>query len=136
MMRKARYGLLPALMICFLYLNGAFAQETVTGTAPEAEQTIPFKRPSASDTGSVYRVVFATLFAIGLAAGSAWVLKRYLQHKGVMQSAKGGRITVTEMRRVSTKLTVYLVSIDGQHYLIAQAGDNITMIQHTAAVDE
>lgn len=129
MLRTASFGLLIAFLLSS-YFNTGFAQDQADGALQISERPILFKSQSGLGTGTMYRVVLVTLLAIGMAIGSALLIKRYLQQKGLIHSEKSGRITVMETRRVSPKLAVFLISVDRQEYLVVHAGDETTVIQH------
>ncbi|MGD9364150.1 MAG: hypothetical protein PVH87_00515 [Desulfobacteraceae bacterium] len=129
MIRTAIFGLLIAFLLSS-YFNIGFAQDQADSALQISERPILFKSQSGLGTGTMYRVVWVTLLAMAMAIGSALLIKRYLQQKGLIHFEKGGRITVIETRRVSPKLTVFLISVDLQEYLIVHAGDETTVIQH------
>jgi hypothetical protein len=129
MIRTAIFGLLIAFLLSS-HFNLGFAQDQADGALQISERPILFKPQSDLHTGTMYRVVLVTLIGIGIAIGSALLIKRYLQQKGLIHPEKGGRITTMETRRVSHKVTVFLISVDRQEYLIVHAGDGTTAIQH------
>ena len=135
MARKAIYILL-VIVISHLSIAVVYAQEPATENSRRAEDTIPFKRQADQNAYSSSRVVLVTMFAIGVALGGIFFLRKYLQQKGLMNAVKAGRIVLTDVKRVSPKLTVYLISVDAKDYLIAQAGDQTTIIRHDAAAIE
>jgi hypothetical protein len=123
-------GFALSLVVGFVSLPQVCAEDQVDESPPAIERSIPFKHKPDQFADSAGRVVWVTLLSMGIAAGGAIMLKRYLQHKGLMHVAKDSRINLRETKRVSNKLTVHLVSIDGQDYLIAQTGDHTSMVPH------
>lgn len=94
------------------------------GGAP-AKEPIPFRRDADVDSGTALRVALALGLVIALGVGGVYALKRFLP--GSLGGAAGapGRIRVLEVRRVTPKLTLLLVEIDGQKIALAQSGDRV-----------
>ena len=128
-------GLLIALLL-FTAVDVCLALDEAQETNPSQERPIVFKKEPVISTGAASRVALVTLLAIGMAVGGAWLIKRYLKTKGMIISGADGRLAVKETRRVSNRLTLLLVSVDEQEYLIAQAGDNTTVVQHNTPIVE
>jgi len=94
--------------------------------APPAKEPIPFKRDAeALDSGLALRVALALGVVTALGIGGVYALKRFLP--GSLGGAAGasGRIKVLEVRRVTPRLTLFLVEIDGRTIALAQSGDRV-----------
>lgn len=121
---RARRALLAAL------LAAAFATSPAWG-APEADpapgkEAIPFKRDAdALDAATLLRTALALGVAIAIALGGLYAFRRFLPSS--LGRAPGGqsRINVLEIRRVTPRLTLLLVEIDGQRIFLAQSGDRV-----------
>jgi flagellar biogenesis protein FliO len=95
------------------------------GAAPEKEP-IPFKRDAEPfEPASLLRIAMALGLVIALAAGGLYMLRRYLPSS--LGRAPGGasRINVLEIRRITPRLTLLLIEIDGQPIFLAQSGDRV-----------
>lgn len=117
-----RVLLIAALVLAPLALNRvALAQP---GDAP-MEQRIPFKKSEESTSGLVLRVV-GGLFVVALVGvGALFLLKRYLP-AGYLPASQGAkRINVLEVRRLTPKVTLFLVEVDGVRILLSQNGERI-----------
>ena len=91
--------------------------------AGPAKEPIPFRRNAeALDSGLALRVALALGVVIALGIGGVYALKRYLP--GSLGGTQG-RIKLLEVRRVSPRLTLFLVEIDGQTIALAQSGDRV-----------
>jgi flagellar biogenesis protein FliO len=97
------------------------AQEGAT-----AKEPIPFRRDAeALDSGLALRVALALGLVIVLGIGGVYALKRFLPGSLGGTAGTGGRINVLEIRRVTPRLTLFLVEIDGQKIALAQSGDRV-----------
>jgi flagellar biogenesis protein FliO len=93
---------------------------------PSAKEPIPFRREADVDSGTALRVALALGLVIALGVGGVYALKRFLP--GSLGGAAGtttGRINVLEVRRVTPRLTLYLVEIDGEKFALVQSGDRV-----------
>jgi len=116
---RARRALLSVFIAGSLLVHGGFA-------AAQAKEPIPFKRDAeALDLGLALRVALALGLVIALGIGGVYALKRFLP--GSLGGAAGasGRIKVLEVRRVTPRLTLFLVEIDGRTIALAQSGDRV-----------
>lgn len=130
MMRTMTCWAVLSFILGVFLLQAAYAQEPADEKRPATAQAIPFKRQPNIDTGSVYHVAWMTLLAAGVAVGSAFLIKKYLQQRGLIHIAKDSRINVLDTKRVSPKLTVFLISIDGMNYVVLQSADRTTITRH------
>jgi hypothetical protein len=130
MARALIYAFALSLVVGSVSLLQVRAQDQLDAAPSAIERPIPFKQEPDPYADSAGRAVWGTLLSIGIAAGAAIMLKRYLQRKGLMHASTDSRINPKETRRVSNKLTVHLISIDGQDYVIAQTGDHASIMAH------
>jgi flagellar biogenesis protein FliO len=108
----------------------------VTGVAALAAENdaagahaIPFKRAEDSaSASSLWRVVlgFGVVVAVGI--GAVYVLKRYVPASIGSVAKNGARIDVLEIRRVTTRMTLFLIRVDGETILMAQSGDRVEVV--------
>lgn len=131
MMRTTIKVLLIVMLVCGLF-RASFALDRADETAPYSERPLIFKQEPVVSTGAASRVALVTLLAIGMAVGGAWLIRRYLRTKGMILTGEDGRITVKETRRVSNRLTLFLIAIDDQEYLVTQTGDKTTVARHSS----
>ncbi len=95
-----------------------------------ASEPIPFKQAPEPNGDTLHRVVWVALVAISIVIGVGIVLKRSLQNKGLIGSAVGKRILLSDTKRITPKVTVYLLNVDSQDYLMVQSGDQLQLIRH------
>jgi flagellar biogenesis protein FliO len=109
-----------ALLLCVPIVGAADG-------AQGKESTIPFKRTEeVASATSIWRVVlsFGVVVAVGL--GAAYAVRRYVPASVGRVIGSAGRIVVLEIRRVTPKLTIYLIQVDGEKFLLTQSGDRIS----------
>lgn len=118
---RAKRALL-AFVTGALFLSAGFAAEQ---SAP-AKEPIPFRRDAeAVDSGLALRVALALGLVIALGIGGVYALKRFMPASLGGAGGAAGRINVLEVRRVTPRLTLFLVEIDGQKIALAQSGDRV-----------
>ena len=106
----------------------ALAAPVIAAQTPTSERTeIPFKNEPAVSGAQIARVMVAFVLVAGLAIALAAAFKRWgwgLTPK----TAAGSRIQVLEIRRLTPKIALFLVSVDGRTLLLGQQGDNVTVL--------
>lgn len=134
-MPRSRLTWAVLLLACLWAIPGcALAGPTKPGPlAPEAVEPsgggIPYRAEEAFSAGAIARLALALLVAIALAVVVLYLLKRFFFRTGV-PGAPGQRIQLLEVRRLSPKLVLFLVAVDGEAYLLAQSGDNLISLRH------
>lgn len=93
-----------------------------------SEQRIPFKRGEETGGGMALRVIggFALVVFVGIAA--VYLLKRYLPVGYRSTSAGAAHLRVIEAHRLTPRVTLFLVELDGARLLLGQSGDRITRL--------
>jgi flagellar biogenesis protein FliO len=92
---------------------------------PEKE-TIPFKRDADSfEPGLLLRTALALGVVIAVGIAGIYALKRFLPMSLGRVAGGPGRINVLEIRRITPRLTLFLLEIDGQKVFLAQSGDRV-----------
>jgi len=130
--RLAFAVLILLLLPCWGQIQGSgFA----SGTGSAAEEPIPFKSQLTPSSDSLSRVITVFLLAVAGVVGGGYVLKKNLQKKGVIAAKSGNRIVVSETKTIAPKMTLYLVDIDRQEYLIAKSGEQIAIARHEKKSD-
>lgn len=122
--------LILALLINFS-VYGASDTTTEASSAPQqVGDTIPYKQLPTTPSGSLQRVAIVFIFAIGIGIVAIWLLRRQLEAKGLITKVDNNRIVVAASRRITPKLTLFLVRVDDASYLITQNGSNTQMVRH------
>jgi flagellar biogenesis protein FliO len=98
-----------------------YAQETGTGD-------IPFKQDDAYSYGFLGRVMLVTLICLGLAVGVAWVLRRTMFRGSANLTGTGESVQLRDHKRLTPKISVYVLEIDRQRVAIVQSGDALLHI--------
>jgi hypothetical protein len=137
MRRRLLIELTSAILLTCLWVAPvpALAQKD-PGDRPAASQAIPFKRQGPQVPDSEPRVVVVLLLALAGGIGGLVVLRRNLQKKGMIPSGNGSRITVVEMKRLSSKLNIFMLAVDGKEYLLLQSGEQTRIVRHDNKVGD
>lgn len=93
------------------------------------DHNIPYKRASEVGTGiSVLRVVFGLSLVLALGFGAIFAIRRYLPASyGATVASASRHIDLVEMRRLTPRLTLFLLNIDGEKIVLAQTSETLTM---------
>jgi hypothetical protein len=98
------------------------------GTASFLSQTqpIPYKRDEGRGVGILLaRIGGGLLLVTVLALGTVVFAKRHLPAlRGFSVDGKG-RVQLLETRRITSKLTLFVIEFEGRTLLVAQSGDRI-----------
>ncbi len=92
-----------------------------TGTPP---QGLPFRTESVVPTGTLTRVVLVTLVGLALVFVAVYFLKGYLFRNNRF-STENSRMQLIEVRRLSQRLTLFMVRVDDKTMVLAQSGDQL-----------
>jgi len=117
-----------AVLILCAALSFTFAD--IGSSAAESNSpkdgTIPFKRgEEVASAGSLLRVVLSLGFVVVAGVGVLYLLKRYVPASLGRMAGSEGRIEILETRRVTPRLTLFLIKIDGETVLLTQSGDRV-----------
>lgn len=115
-----------AAVLCALALSLATIpghSEMQRGAEPD---TLPFKRePEVMNAETLWRVTLALGVAVAIAFAAVHILKRVITPSLGRANATDAQINVVEIRRVTPRLTLFLIEIDGEKILITQSGDRL-----------
>ena len=120
--RRALIGL--SLVACFACASSsriAFAQQEVRPAA----STIQYKSEGPGIAAEGLRVFGILAVVLGLATAGLWYARRRYPALALGRS-DGARIKVLESRRISPRLSLILVEVDGARVLLGQSGDRVT----------
>jgi len=125
-----------AIVLCLLSLAGPplyaapgqapAGQPPGTATFLSQTQPIPYKRDGGPGVGVLLmRIGGGLLLITVLALGTVLFAKRYLPGlRGFTVDGKG-RVQLLETRRITSKLTLFVIEFEGRTLLVAQSGDRI-----------
>jgi flagellar biogenesis protein FliO len=118
-----------ALWFGVLTMTPPLAFGATGGERPADEARIPYKQSSDGDTaGLAIRVVGGFVLVVLLALGTVYAIKRYLPSLYSHTPTGKRRIQVLEARRLTPRLTLFLVEVDGTQLLLAHSGDRIEQL--------
>ncbi|HHJ13935.1 MAG TPA: hypothetical protein ENJ79_06090 [Gammaproteobacteria bacterium] len=125
--------LFPGVLLLFLLMpvNNGQAYVAVENQAAET-QAIPYRKDSVIQPATLVRVLGVALAAIALAAGIIVWLRKYLYASG-FQARGGPGITLLEARRLSPRLSLFLVEVDARRFLISQSGESVVVLSLDAS---
>ena len=107
----------------------------VTGEDRNPPQSIPFKQAEQFSGASLLRVGAILVFVLILAVAVIIVLKKIILDRSVIKFPDS-RIRLLEARRLSSRLSVFLVVVDEQEYLISQTGESSSMLRHESSAPD
>lgn len=127
------------ILICLLVCCPPLAADSHGDAAAAAAETqgnaeIPFKQASEVGSGTYLQVGLVLLLMLAVAGAVILLLKKLIVDKRMLRFSSS-RIRLLEGRRISSKLSLYLVDVDGSEYLLSQAGDSSHMMRHRASAD-
>lgn len=119
----------------FLAIAGkAFAQEPAPAPQPakpslsNAAPGIPFKSEPQGFAEQSSSTLIITIVLLGATVAGLYYLRNHLQKKGGPSFLKPASVQLKERIRLSTHLTMYLVTYRNKEILIAHAGNSVTRI--------
>lgn len=107
--------------------------ESAVGVIDEevtASESIPYKQEPAVTRKSVQRVALVLLLAIGVCFAAALLLRKQLKKRGLLGVATTDRIVVIANRKIAPRLTVVLLNVDDQPYVLVRSGDHVHLTPH------
>lgn len=113
---------MAALMTIFFSAVHADALKT-----PPA-QPIPFKKEGEVSSGQLFRIAGVFVVVVALGIGAIYVLRRYLPGVDVPGNGERKRIRLIEVRRLTPKVVLFLVEVDGRTLLLSQQGEKLAML--------
>lgn len=108
--------------------NHAMEEQTAV-IAPETQPAIPFKQAEQISGATLLRVGAILIFVLIVGVAAILLLKKIILDRSLIK-LPAARIRLAEARRLSSRLSVYLVVVDGQEYLVSQSGDSNFMLKH------
>lgn len=111
-----------------------------TPAAVESEKRIPYKGSEVEGepvSTTIIKLVLGLGVVLTMGVGAIFLLRRYLP--GVDVAGKGlarRHIELLEIRRITPRLSVFLIEVDGQRHLLAQSGDRVTPVGYPQAGDK
>lgn len=93
-------------------------------SVPSERNGIPFKEDQAYERGLLGRVMLTTTFALGLAVAAAWLIRRGILRKLPLPTG-ASTIRLREYKRLTPRLTIYVVEVDDKRVVLAQSGDHL-----------
>ena len=123
----ARFVLLFFLSVS-LQMSPAAAQAADTPVAAD-DRSIPYKRTGETGTDvSVVRVVLGLGLVMAIGIGAIFAIRRYLPGSYGASAVPGSRhIDLVEVRRLTPRLTLFLLNVDGEKIVLAQTSETLAM---------
>jgi flagellar biogenesis protein FliO len=90
-------------------------------------QELPLRKDSVIPHRTMIRVLIAILVGLVLAFALAYLLKKYLFVRDLMGSG-GQRMQLLEARRLTPRLTLYMLRIDDRTIVLAQSGERLVSL--------
>jgi flagellar biogenesis protein FliO len=122
---------MPAIVLGVLSLGVGFQPEALAQNTSQPAARIPYKQDNSGSGpggGLLLRVAGGLLLMTALAFTAAVLAKRYLPGVRGYTSDGKSRIQLLESRRVTAKLTLFVIEYEGRRLLLAQSGDRVVEI--------
>ena len=120
-----------------MLLTGNLSAGADVPAAGGERAAIPFRSAEGpSGSALVGRVLAGFVLVLVVGVGAVYLLKRYAPGIYSYRAAGGQRIEVLEIRRVTPRLTLFLVKMDSDEVLLAQSGDRIKSVWQQPAKNE
>jgi flagellar biogenesis protein FliO len=121
------------LMLVISCVHAAVADAVFAQPAAiEVPADIPYKKDPGHGSGSFLKAIIVMGLLLSLAGGALFLVKRSAI-AGKLGIAEAKFIKLVELKRLSPKLNVYLLEVHGRQYLLAQAGESLSIVEHTAS---
>lgn len=102
------------------------------------DRPIPYKRTGEAETDvSAIRVVLGLGLVLAIGIGAIFAIRRYLPGSYGVAAVSGSRhIDLMEVRRLTPRLTLFLLNIDGEKIVLAQTSEALAVHRlHTDGKD-
>jgi hypothetical protein len=122
---------MPAIVLGVLSLGVGPQPHALAQNTSQPAARIPYKQDnggSGPGGGLLLRVAGGLMLATTLAFVAAILAKRYLPGMRGYSSDGKSRIQLLESRRVTPKLTLFVLEYEGRRLLLAQSGDRVVEI--------
>lgn len=86
---------------------------------------IPFKQDDVYSYGFLGRIILVTIICLVLAVVVVWLLRHFLYRGVIGPTGSGDIIRLTDHRRITPKMSVYVLEIDRQRVAIIQFGNSL-----------
>ena len=111
----------------FFILFGVIAADLALAGDLAAINSIPYK-PEPTDSGGVfYKVILSLLVVSGLAYLIAMVIKKYI-YGSQFQGKSLSKLNMLELKRISPKLTLFRLEVNGNEICLAQTDKDIIVL--------
>lgn len=124
--------LLSVCLAAAIAQPSAHARETLLQPAPATaafqpdSRRIAFKEDNGAGVGALaLRLAGGLVLMAMLTFGATWLAKRYLPGLRGFSSDGHSRIQLLETRRITPRLTLFVLEIEGRRVLLAQSGERV-----------
>jgi len=104
--------------------EGLYSSEKKSREA--ASQEIPFKSSSAIGFLSVLQIIVSFVFVIVVAYLVILMLKKYNTGWLMGKNVQDSRISLIEVKRLTPKLSIFLIGVGDETVMLAQSGDSVS----------
>lgn len=144
-MRKEFYTMSKWLLkaITFVFLAVCPLQIAFCQNAPQTEQTQKNKThieenwaesekmqpvPETHFGELFIRMIVLLALTLLFVFAFAWVAKRFITNR-VLDTGRGGRITILEKRMISPKACIYLIEVDNKQFVVGESAHEIRLLK-------
>lgn len=107
--------------------TSVFGGDGVLGGVEESQgKAIPFKTSAGISLLTIAQVIISLLFVLAVAYLIIWLLKKYNTGWIMGKNLQESRVSLIEVKRLTPKLSVFLIGVDDETVLLAQSGDSVS----------
>jgi hypothetical protein len=126
--RQLAAGLALAAQLSLAPAALAQPAEEEAAPPPAAAETIPFRDDEMLARGLLARVLVVTVIGILIALAAVWVLRRFV-YRGLPAGIDGSSIRLVAFRKLSPRLGVYVLEIDGVRFAVVESGGALVRLE-------
>lgn len=89
-------------------------------TSLDTSFSVPTEIPGSELGPALAKVAISLVILVGLMFATLWILRRLIQGR-MQRSSPNQLIQIVERRPLSPKTMLYMISIEGEHHLIAES---------------
>jgi len=102
----------------------------LTGNAENSGETtsedIPYKTGATTSFLSILQIIVSLMFVLVVAYLVIWVLKKYNTGWIMGKNPQESRVSLIEVKRLTPRLSIFLIGVGGETIMLAQSGDNVS----------
>jgi len=112
---------------------GVIDNNIVKGTEGKI-QNISYKTTTGINLLTIMQILIALIFVLVIAYFAIWLLKKYNTGWILGKNLQDSKLTLIEVKRLTPKLSVFLIGVGDETVLLAQSGDSVSFYKGSLPV--